>query len=291
MIRRSVVLVLGAGASQPYGYPLGSELRQMLCSPGEEFITLVAAAGHDRNAVIELAGEFKASNLASIDVFLERRPNLAALGRAMIAGVILQRDSYTLSGNWYDFLWQQLSRDAPTIDAFKQNNLKVITFNYDTSFERFMVNSVRASYDVTLDAAKIAFEATLPVIHVHGQIPYKLAGRVLAQSEATSESIRAFSDQIIALHEGQDNSQEFSMARHLLGEAERAIFLGFGFHPENMRRLRVQDWPKRQVVASVYGLVGQETERVVKMFAPMGAVSLEDRNCLDLLRYNVALFD
>jgi hypothetical protein len=60
--------------------------------------------------------------LHSIDVFLERRPNLAALGRAMIAGVILQRDSYTLSGNWYDYLWQQLSRDAPTIDACPSMN-------------------------------------------------------------------------------------------------------------------------------------------------------------------------
>jgi hypothetical protein len=101
----------------------------------------------------------------------------------------------------------QAGSSSPRID------LKVITFNYDTSFERFMVNSIRASYDVTLDAAKTAFEA-VPVLHVHGQMPYKLAGRFLSPNLANGESIQAFSDQIITLHQGQEKSKEFSTARN-----------------------------------------------------------------------------
>lgn len=31
MITRRTVLVLGAGASKPYGYPLGGELRNQIC--------------------------------------------------------------------------------------------------------------------------------------------------------------------------------------------------------------------------------------------------------------------
>jgi len=297
MITKPVVLVLGAGASQPYGYPLGSELRKLLCSPSPELASLLAAAGHDRTAIDHFAEEFRFSNLASIDVFLERRPNLATLGRALIAGVIIERGhvSKTWTGNWYEYLWQQLTRDAPTIDAFKRNDLQVVNFNYDTSFERYMINSIRASYDVTLDAASSAFEA-ITVIHVHGKIPYKLAGRFVEPIELTSEAVTTYADQIITLHQGEDNSPEFSTARHFLGKADQVMFLGFGFHPENMRRLRVDDWiyEKRKVVASVMGLVGQEIDRVKRMLKPtngIGIAILEDRDCHDLARHHVGMFE
>jgi hypothetical protein len=290
MIFKPVVLVLGAGASQPYGYPLSGDLRKMLSFPSNELAALLAGAGHDRTAIAHLAEEFGYSNLASIDVFLERRQKLAALGRAMIAGAILQIEPAHISGDWYAYLWQQLSQDAPTIEDFKRNNLKVITFNYDTSFERFIVNSIRASYDVTLDAARTAF-VVIPVIHVHGQIPYKLAGRFLTPNIPSSDSISEFGEQIITLHQGQENSKEFSMARNWLENTNRVMFLGFGFHPENMRRLRVQDWSKTQttVVGSTHGLVGQEVGRVSKLFN--NNVRLEDRDCLALIRHNVAIFD
>ena len=32
MITKKTVLILGAGASQPYGYPLGEELRRRICN-------------------------------------------------------------------------------------------------------------------------------------------------------------------------------------------------------------------------------------------------------------------
>jgi hypothetical protein len=292
MILEPVILVLGAGASQPYGYPLGGRLREILCAPSHELATLVTDAGHDRNAIAHFAEEFGYSNLASIDVFLERQPKLAALGRAMIAGAILQLEPAHLSGDWYAYLWQQLSQDAPTLEQFKRNDLKVITFNYDTSFERFIVNSIRASYDVTLDEAKTAFQE-IPVIHVHGYIPFKLAARFLTPSPATSTSIRASSDKIVTLHEGQDHSKEFKMARYWLQNASRVIFLGFGYHPANVRRLRVQDWLNRDVIVrgSTKGLVGQETGRVMRLFYDSPKVILEDRDCLDMLRHNVAIFD
>lgn len=298
MIKKPVVLVLGAGASQPYGYPLGSELRKLLCAPRPELASLLAAAGHDRKAIDHFAEEFRFSNLASIDVFLERRPNLAPLGRSLIAGIIIERDlsSRGRAGDWYEYLWQQLTRDAPTIDAFKGNYLQVVTFNYDTSFERFLINSIRASYDVTLDVASAAFEATIAVVHVHGKIPTKLAGRFVEPIELTSETIKTYSDQIITLHQGEDNSPEFSTARHFLGKAEQVMFLGFGFHQENMRRLHVDDWiyQKRKVVGSVRGLVGQEVDRVGRMLKPangIGIAILQDRDCLDLARHHVGMFD
>lgn len=295
MILKSTVLVLGAGASQPYGYPLGSELRKLLCAPSPELASLLAAAGHDRKAIDHFAEEFRFSNLASIDVFLERRPSLAALGRALIACIIIQRDleSRGRTGNWYEYLWQELTRGAPTLDDFKRNCLQVVNFNYDTSFERYMINSIRASYDVALDVACKAFEA-IAVVHVHGKIPYKLAGRFIEPIELTSEAVKTYADQIITLHQGEDNSREFATARHFLVNADHVIFLGFGYHEENVRRLGVQDWINRHiaVIGSVQGLVGQEVDRVKKMFTGKSgifSVGFEDRDCHDLLRRYVGL--
>jgi hypothetical protein len=291
MIHERVVLVLGAGASKPYGYPLGSDLRGLLGAPSSDLIRLMVAAGHESGAVDSFAAEFRDSNLASIDIFLERRLSLAPLGRAMIAGEILRHGNRTLSGDWYEYLWQQLVQDAPTLDAFGKNNLSVVTFNYDTSFERFVVNSIRATYDVEIGIALKAFEA-IPVIHVHGQIPFQLAESSLVPTEATPDSVRAYSDKIITLHQGEDNSREFSMARHWLGEARHVAFLGFSFHPVNVRRLKVPDWirGRRNVIGSAFGMMGQEFDRAVNLFQP-GSIRLKPQDCLEFLRHNVAILD
>jgi SIR2-like domain len=288
------VLVLGAGASQPYGYPLGSGLRNILCSEDSDFISLVEKAGHARGQVMHFMTEFGNSNLASVDVFLERRPTLAELGRTMIAAALLRCENGRLQGDWYSYLWQLLAQEAPTIDSFRRNNLRVITFNYDTSIERFLINSMRASYDVQLDEAKKVIDGTVQVIHVHGQIPYKLSGSVVSPNLATPENVRDFAGKIITLHQGEDNSREFSMARYWLGQTKRVLFLGFSYQADNVRRLAARDWLRNGVVmrGSTFGMVGQEINRLASMFQPDSAdMEFQTLPCIDMLRHNVMLLD
>jgi hypothetical protein len=288
------VLVLGAGASQPYGYPLGSELRDILCSENSDFVTLVENAGHDRGQIMHFMAEFGNSNLASVDIFLERRPALAALGRTMIAAALLRREPAYLRGDWYSYLWQLLAQDAPTLDEFRRNNLRVITFNYDTSLERFLINSMRASYDVQLDVAKQVIDGTVQVIHVHGQIPYKLDGSVVSPNPATPENAREFSSKIITLHQGEDNSREFSMARYWLSQTKRVLFLGFSYQADNVRRLRPKDWLRNGAImrGSTFAMVGQEIDRLTYLFQPDGAdMRFHSMPCIEMLRHNVLLLE
>lgn len=288
------VLVLGAGASQPYGYPLGSGLRTTLSSEDSDFIALVEKAGHSRGEIIHFMTEFGNSNLASVDVFLERRPALATLGRAMIAAAILRCEPAHLQGDWYMYLWNLLAQGAPTVDAFRQNALRVITFNYDTSLERFLINSMRASYDVQLDLAKQVIDGTVQVIHVHGQIPYKLAGSVVSPSTPDPENVRDFASKIITLHQGEDNSREFSMARYWLAQTKRVLFLGFSYQADNVRRLLPREWLRNgmDMRGSTFGMVGQEINRLTSMFRPDGAdVQFQSLQCIDMLRHNALLLD
>jgi hypothetical protein len=286
MIHSPITLVLGAGASHPYGYPLGSELRDLLVAPVPDLSALVSITGIPKADIDSFAKEFLQSNLSSIDVFLERRPKLAKIGRTLIAAVILRHDAHLIHGDWYSYLWNQMTRGAPTLDDFRNNKLSVITFNYDTSFERFMVNSLRAAYDVTLDRARDAF-ATVKLIHVHGQVPFALDANSLVPSEVSASGLAIYRDKIVTLHEGQDDSEAFVMARGLMRDASHVVFLGFGFHPENMRRLRGENL--QFVTGTTHGLLGDEVRRIRNLFKY--GPDLRDIDCLTLLRERVLLFD
>lgn len=72
MIEAKTLLIVGAGASVPYGYPTGKELRDELCNPAKLRGLSDHYKIHERG--IELfCQHFKASGLTSIDAFLAKR--------------------------------------------------------------------------------------------------------------------------------------------------------------------------------------------------------------------------
>ena len=71
MIHKPTVLVLGAGASMPYGYPSGSALREMLVDQST-FDELIVGNLISRNDVGGFCERFLYSGMNSIDAFLSR---------------------------------------------------------------------------------------------------------------------------------------------------------------------------------------------------------------------------
>ena len=72
MIKTETVLVLGAGASMPYGYPSGHALRQMLIDPGL-FNPLLEKQWFEQEDINAFCRIFMHSGMKSIDAFLARR--------------------------------------------------------------------------------------------------------------------------------------------------------------------------------------------------------------------------
>src|SRR6267378_303056 len=72
MIEKRTVLILGAGASMPYGFPSGSGLRRH---------------------IIEYLDELLSADTTSIDVFLERRTEFVEIGKAAIAATLIPLES------------------------------------------------------------------------------------------------------------------------------------------------------------------------------------------------------
>jgi hypothetical protein len=67
------------------------------------------------------------------------------------------------------------------------------------------------------------------------------------------------------MHEEDAGSNSFGRAHALLAQAEIVCFLGFGYHPTNMGRLKVHEHYSGTVYGSAYGLESQEVERAKEL--------------------------
>ncbi len=92
MIREETIFILGAGASKPYGYPTGAELRKKI-------INKFRNQYHSNTVVFEQINTFKEdlinhsesflnkfelSSTKSIDLFLSRNPKFMDIGKLAI---------------------------------------------------------------------------------------------------------------------------------------------------------------------------------------------------------------
>jgi hypothetical protein len=103
MITVPTVFVLGAGASAPYGLPLGIQLRldifKNYTMDTDRSVHLFNTTKFRRPDIDKFVDALRYSGLLSVDAFLERRPEFMEIGKSMM-GVEL------LHGEVHDRLWQ-----------------------------------------------------------------------------------------------------------------------------------------------------------------------------------------
>lgn len=263
------IFILGAGASIPHGFPSGAELKKrILINVSNAANSDYRRAGFSENEVREFNDAFGRSQVDSIDFFLSNKGNekFAEIGKFAIAYEIMARESHSeLFGSqdhdagahyltedriafhegWYRHLWNAMEKSEEKFSA--NSRFKFITFNYDRSLEEFLalafvsMNSTKNFTNENL--SKIL--SSVEIIHVHGKIgdlewqtsnainrkPYGKSARV--------DAMKALSSQIRIIGESNDTDVEFVRARTLIEKNHNAtiLFLGFGFHDENLRRL------------------------------------------------------
>jgi hypothetical protein len=274
MITTPTVLVLGAGASHPYGFPTGERLKREICGTfsGPDTpaaLLLCPQTGHHK--FFEFREAFLRSGQPSIDAFLQYRPNFLEVGKLAIAYCLIPYENelhlYQMcdpdrGGDWYQYLSVKL--DAP-FEKFGENRLSIITFNYDRSLEHYLLNALQNSHAQRPEEYAKAL-AKIPIIHVHGQLgrhPYPQPG--CRQYSPHLQDYRAASEAaagITLLHEETSGSLE--QARQLLAAAERIGFLGFGYHSLNIERIAIDTAGvgSKSIVGTTRGLLGRERQDV-----------------------------
>jgi len=284
MIKTPTLFVLGAGASAPYGYPLGAdlitEILRLTTPAAGAFWTLLLAEYHQPK-VEEFHKALAESDPRSIDDFLESNPQFLDIGKICIAAALTvfgpphdhagHRDLH-----WYQYLWQLMHAEAATDEQFRGNAVKVVTYNYDESFERYFRTRLAAMYPhlERRGATEEFLNEVLPVVHVHGSLGAQ-DSRVRPEAErAGFNNIKFYSKAasgIRIVHE-DERTEEYTTAHSWLKEAKVVCLLGFGYHPTNIRRLRF----KEQVHAggarwtfvggTCYGLKEAERQRALNLF-------------------------
>lgn len=281
MIKKPTVFILGAGASEPYNYPSGQGLVDILKfelsdeNKHRSLFQLCLGLGEFKEAeIIDFAKQLKLSDDDNIDAFLERNQDFVKLGKVAITLILIEREDTNAlfseaKDKWYRDLVNKLKSNSPS--NFK-NNVAFLTFNYDRSFEHYLFVSIKHSYPIS-DKECAEMVKTIPIIHLHGHIgklPWQTndneKGRPYNWNLSALDTIRKCSDpqtdykmyaidcskakhdifriseQIKIIYEaGLDDDTDFKNAHRLLSKAYRIYFLGFGYNDDNLRRLKIGD--------------------------------------------------
>jgi hypothetical protein len=303
VITTPTVLVLGAGASCPYGFPTAKQLKNRICEVFASNTPVIRLLGDNvapAEKFLEFREAFWKSGTASVDAFLNGRPEFLDVGKFAIAYCLIPLESEANlftppgdSGDWYGYLSERLN---PSFDEFEHNKLSIVTFNYDRSFEHYLFTSLRNWHGKSVDEC-IEKLARVPIIHVYGQlgtIPYPQRGcrqyRPLGEHESKEYgAVLDAAHGITLLHEKESDLQE---AHNLLTAAHRICFLGFSYHPLNLSRLAIDTRAgSKGIFGTARGMIGRELMDVQgRVRKTLGsAISLADADNLKLLRQNLIL--
>jgi len=325
--RPKTVFILGAGASWPYGFPTGLELRRAilrnLANNTPPFKMLVDAGCNPDN-IRAFHRAFRGSQQDSVDAFMtwaaRQRTSFVEIGRMAIAQVLIQREleDWLLAENdedvpakpagtckerlqrrWYRYLWNRISDDFKRL---RDANVAFITFNYDRSLEHFLFTAIRNTHQADEGSVPSVMDR-IPIMHVHGRLgrlgwqkPHRQYTREF-NSALNADCLRQAAEFIHI--PGTDGSPlELGTAiTQELSWAERVVFLGFGFHPQNLQTLGIPDvlkrkhpeGKKRYACATAYGLKKAERQTVSARLEEIVTLYPADHDCLELLRQSKEL--
>ena len=267
MFKKETVFIVGAGASSECGLPTGNQLKSTIAGgvrfrfeagegdPALLDIVRTRHSGFDTQAGFELASTI--STFPSIDEALhwwKARQEIVELGKIAIAYYILDAERRsilarkhgvinlaTASGTWLSsFVSMALSaleRDEAD-KAFEQ--VTIINFNYDRTIEHYLYWALQQLAAVPPDKAAECV-ARLKIIRPYGSIgKLEWQGQAgvsfggnnhLQEASAVIANIRTFTEQI-------REPDLLSSIGGALDTASLVIFLGFGFHQQNMELLK-----------------------------------------------------
>lgn len=275
-------MVLGAGASVPYGFPTGRGLlddvletleSQPQNSSKHEYYQLVAEVSREPASTIQaFASELRKPGHESIDAFLATRQEFAHVGKVAMAVELLHlenqnrlskkwSDTHKKDGPWYNVLWQNIRTSSK--EEYSENKLSIITFNYDRSLEAYLHMMIESAFSLSPEVA-LEYLAHVETVHVHGDLlPFSLEESMLGRPFGPSNSldiIAAAAERIIVQFEGPDSGPR-QQAKDLLAKAKVIGVMGFGYAEQNIERLAFRSTvgnPNLHLMS--FDLVGRELE-------------------------------
>jgi hypothetical protein len=303
MNRHSLLLILGAGASRPYGFPTGKDLVEKVQATLLEkaFADISLQLGIYDSQFADFRTDLQMSGSASIDAFLENNPKYVNVGKLVIAFFLLKYESHEylydkdIKDNWYQYVVDMMRRNFP-LASIESNRLSFITYNYDRSLEFYLFNALRKSDQSITDEQCVNKMQHFPIVHLHGSLgsPKYLDGQggKPYQPDTKVKQLLASSGDIHIISEQVEKYPEFRNAYQLIAMADHIVFLGFGYNPTNVLRLRLDSVSKKDATFWGSSLGFTESEKmhlIMNQPAFVRGINLQTVNSLDFLRNHVDL--
>lgn len=310
VITNNVVLVLGAGASSPYGFPLGNELVYEALYPvenddyGVKFLEgQLLKIDVKEEELKAFRKALEASLTTSIDAFLETRDEFEELGKLIIAYLLMIREDPILlfqherdpenRETWYGTLFRFMH--TPNWSRFAGNKLSIITYNYDRSLEYCLLRVLEATYGLDWSECKKLLFDNIKIIHLHGTLGALPGMGALSRAYSTDtspEQLTIAKQSINVVHKVDASDSCFQDAHYALQGAKDVVFLGFGYYPMNVERLRLKEnCPNAQIWGTCKGFTEAETKQFIRPYIPsLKGRHLVDESVNDFLRNHPDIF-
>lgn len=287
MFKKKTVIVIGAGASEEFGLPIGQALAMGIANlvnfaldhmsrvkGGDPALwsacELLAAEAHETPRPYFGAADHihdAVRQAPSIDSFIDdqqRNKYIEAVGKLAIVLAILRAEQSSsklycdprtanasvnfraLEETWADRFWKLL-RCRKEEFAERLQSLGLIIFNYDRCVEHFSHCSIQNYYRVSPEeAAKMLHSLT--IYHPYGKVgdlPWQGGSRrVSFGAEPSAQQLLDLSKEIRTYSE-ESQGPEIGKIREVIRDAEILVFLGFAFHPMNVKLIKpLQERPR-----------------------------------------------
>jgi hypothetical protein len=268
-------LILGAGASRPYGYPLGVELKNTLLDSPTGFDQALAEVDFKVTEWRAAQSHLRLFQPQSVDEFLVKYGDeyselvkFAISHRLSAHENIYQHTDPNHQDHWYLRLLIEYLSDDPGLG---QGVLRVVTFNYDLSLEAFMFETIKVRHKLTDERARDAVKA-LDVQHIYGHLgPLQTvhgSGREYGRFRSHAE-MKVAAASLSTCFESASTTAVAKAQQHI-EESDVVAFLGFGYSDENLKRLDLKAHLRRGTV-----LIGSEvncsgTQQRIGPYLPEG---------------------
>ena len=286
-----------------YGFPSGQQLLEFICE--EPFVDrakkTLPQLGHEDKFILLFREELRGSQASSVDAFLEHRPEFLEVGKAAMALALLPIEATSCKllaeiknrKHWYKYFFNGLDSD---FEDFGENRLSIFTLNYDRSLEYYLHRWLQKGFGRSYEECAQNIQQ-IPIVHLYGQLgllPWQetqVGDRSVIPYDgiANPQRIEKCVSSIRIPPEGGGTTPEFQQAYGSLCEAAYIYFLGFGYHPESVRRLRVAEFSgKKPIGGTCFNLSGVEKRKAAALFNHK--IELVDCDCLTFFKDHVALY-
>ena len=287
---KHTLFFLGAGSSVSFGLPCSEPLIREICddlkkeSPLKIYLRDEIKIAEDK---LEIFGHsFIEAVCTSVDEFLEARSELKNIGKYVIGAKLISYENIDVLNsnmdNWFRLFLNETLQNCRNYNNVS-DKLKLFNFytlNYDRTIEQIIFLLFRSKY-FNPDAGfpNIDFllnSAAGRVVHAHGMLGSlslntDKRSRPYNNSLLDAETFKNICNHLSFWDDVKNLNPFDPILNAYIKNAERIIFLGFGFHPGILKRFDPNILKGKEIFCTFKGINQRKWDEMIQFLAPDAA--------------------